>query len=199
MPKNRMVFYLLVLGLLPFLFLGLHFNNKRKELSIQEQQVDRIWEASVMQKQKQAVNNMIRVQHADADPHYLEHHLGPLLFLAQERQAIETIMKNQTFTGNEAMEKRFSFLSGENNRLLFSEGTVLTGEGVQETTQVLSHPVEIDASDLRTILHSIEGEGPKKPQLVITDFRLTKKEMADKNEVFEFSINLLQREFISSW
>ncbi len=64
------------------------------------------------------------------------------------------------------------------------------------------HPVEVNVSDLKKILTLIEGRkigefetGPQKPQLMILDFKLEKKNIRENNEVFDLNMKLLKREF----
>lgn len=100
-------------------------------------------------------------------------------------------------------KKRLEFLTGTSNDLTFTEGVVQSNPIFQETTETLVHPVEIDTKDLRTILAKIEGTtignetpSPNRPQLIILDFKLEKKHVTDKNEVFLLNLKLLKREFL---
>lgn len=95
------------------------------------------------------------------------------------------------------------FLTSEGNSLVFSEGVVQTFPLFQETTETLVHPVEVNATDIQKILARIEGlkihefsSGPHRPQLLITDFKLDKKKVNDKSEVYLLNLKLIKREFL---
>ena len=60
----------------------------------------------------------------------------------------------------------------------------------------------MNLNDLKKVLALIEGQpigdnksGPNKPQLIITDFKLDKKEITDKNDILLINMKLLKREY----
>ena len=98
----------------------------------------------------------------------------------------------QSTTGDEATEKRYAWLSGKGNQICFTDKNVQMGEGFQETTLVLTHPVQVDGSDIKQILERIDTA---KSHLIITDLQLEKKEPRLGHEVFELNLKLLKRDY----
>jgi len=195
LPINRLLVYLIILGFLPVIFTTFHYIQKKKEWEAVSQQVLNIHYLSASAARKQSLNTAVRHVYSETDQFYLENHLEPIHFLKKEKETLEQLLKNPTFTGNESAEKRYTFLTSGANQMKFIQGSVQTAERIQEADLILSHPVEIDTHDLKEILMRIEGGRKGKPQLIISDFKLNKKECANGNEVFELHMKLLKREF----
>jgi hypothetical protein len=73
---------------------------------------------------------------------------------------------------------------------------------MKETLEKQKMPIELDEEDLKNLLALIEETPfhlalPKmnRPQLIISDFSLTKKNAPLQNEVFELRMDILKREF----
>jgi len=193
-PFSRLIIYLILAGCLPFFFIGYSYI---KEKNAWNQVAHRILSMHTLVEcnaRKQSMNMAIRKKYAQTDHFYLDHQIESLRFLKKERTALERLMQNPSFTGNEVIEKRYAFLSGEANLLQFVEGTVQSGEDFQETLEKISHPVEVDTQDLKELLSRIENNQPGKPQLLVTDLNLKKKTFTSGNQVFELNLNLLKRE-----
>lgn len=197
LPFNRVMIYLIVLGFLPGVFAAFHYTQKKKAWNAVSEQINAIHYLSETKARKQYFNTIVRNTYTETDPLYLENQLEPLSFLKKERENLEQLLQNPTFTGNEAAEKRYAYLTSHANRLEFLQGSPLASEGIQETVCWLSHPVEIDSYDLKELLARLEGNRKGKPQLLITDFKCQKKILLSGNEVFELNIKLLKREFHS--
>jgi len=188
---------LIVLGLLPSLCAAFYYAQKKREWDTVSERIQQVHALSLSKARKQYTNTIVRQVYSDADSTYLENHLEPLSFLKKERETLERLLQNPTFTGNESAEKRYAFLTSRANHLEFIPQNPEVGEGIQEVQLLLSHPVEMDAHDLKEILTRIEGNRKGKPQLLITDFRFNKKTLLGGNEVFEVNLKLLKREFQS--
>lgn len=195
-PLSRLALYIVLAGFLPLLFVGYFYTKEKNEWSAVADRIMAVHSLSEQKARKQSLNNALRKKYSDADYFYLDNQVETLSFLKKEREALESLFQNPSFTGNEAAEKRYAFLLGEANRLHFTEGSVQSGEGLQETIEIQAHPVEIDTQDLKEILVRLEGNRPGKPQLVITDFKLNKKAHPNGNQVFELNLKLLKREFV---
>jgi hypothetical protein len=197
LPLNRLLIYLMILGVLPLIFAGFHYAKKKKEWEEVSQQILRIHHISTTAARKQSLNTIVRRIYSEADQFYLENQLETMSFLKKEGETLQQLLKSPTFTGNEAAEKRYAYLTSHANQFEWIQGSVQTVEGIQECDTFLAHPVEIDALDLKEILLRIEGNRKGKPQLIITDFKLNKKALSSGNEVFELNMKLLKREFHS--
>lgn len=195
LPLKRLLVYLVILGFLPIALALFNYTSKKREWEAVSQQIAQVQRFSETKVRKQFLNTTVRNAFMEADQFYLENHLEPLNFLKKEKETLENLLRSPAFTGNESAEKRFAFLLSKANRLQWVQGSTQAAEGIQEASCLLSHPVEIDAQDLKEILSRIEGNRKGKPQLIITDFKLNKKAHLSGNEVFELNMKLLKREF----
>jgi hypothetical protein len=195
LPISRLIIYLVLVGLLPLFVALVHASAKRKEWDAISQQMMSLQHYSANSARKQALNRTVRTLYGDAEHMYLENQLEPLGCLKKEKEALEHLLNSPTFTGNEAAEKRYAFLSSRANHIEWVQGSMQAAEGIQQADLLMAHPIEVDAHDLKEILARIEGNRKGKPQLIITDFRVVKKGLPNANEVFELSMKLLKREF----
>jgi len=133
-------------------------------------------------------------RHQHSDPYFLDHHIEALSFLQQEQKLLQPWASHPATPHRLELEQRLSFLRSEQNRLLFTETKTQTSPQCKETHEAQRHPIEVDETDLKRLLTLIEeippGSTTSRPQLVIRDFHLTRK-----NQTFVLEMNLLKREF----
>lgn len=200
-PSQRVIFYLIVIGFVPFILTALQWTKNINSLSYLKDKIEHVQQNIYLKKQKQASDLMVKAYYADSDHLYIDKYLETLSLLSSESSALEKIISSQAFTGNPLLEKRYEFLTKGENKLTFVEGSIHTEEGIQETLESLSHPVEIDEHDLKEILFKIEGMPidaklpPNPPQFLISEFKLNRK-MADNHETFLLNLKLIKREFL---
>lgn len=201
-PQSRIILYLLIIGLLPIVFAITNFFTNLSEFETLQEQMNQIYDQAYIKEKKQSQNMTIRKHYQHADHFYIDKQLETLSFLQPEIDALQTIIQNKYFAGDEIVKKRLETLTGPDNHLLFSEGNILKYPFFQETTATLTHPVEMNLDDLKKFLSLIEGRkmdhyqpGPNRPQLIITDFKMEKKEVTDQNDVFVINMKLLKREY----
>ena len=151
---------------------------------------------------KGAQGAAIRHIFGDADRFYLYHHLEPLSLLQEERAMLEQLIAQDPSLPLREVLARLDFLQGRSNQISFCEGAIDSYDDLRETSASFAHPIQLNSRDLLILLALIEGldlEGyqlPKgRPCLLITDFKLTRKEIDRDNEVFLLDLKLLQREF----
>jgi hypothetical protein len=202
-PLSRIVIYLLSLGLIPLALVYLFFSAQKSEIDDLQNHLEIIQNQAIVKEKKQALNLAVRDHFREADHFYIDKFLETLIFLEPEIEQLHAIVNDQNFADDERIKRRLEFLTSDSNALIFSEGVVQTFPFFQETAETLIHPVEVDAKDIQTILARIEGvkinessPGPFKPQLVITEFKLDKKQVNDQNEVYLLNLKLLKREFL---
>jgi hypothetical protein len=202
-PPNRIIFYIITLGFLPLGFVIFHGLKCSKELSSLQEKLHNTQQLILLKEQKQSFNQMVKNFYSQADHLYIDRNLETLPLLQSELGSLEKILNSQSFTGDPILEKRYEFLSKGENRLSFIEGSIQTGDGIQETAESLAHTIEIDEKDLKEILCRIEGmpydSSPplsSPPQFLITDFKLNRKKNADNNETFLLNLKLIKREFL---
>lgn len=201
-PKSRLVTYLLVLGVIPFIFVFMNFMGKRAQINETQSLIENIKERAYLLDKRQSRNYAVREHFKDSDHYYLDKQLETLKFLEPEIEGLHKLESNKNYAGDENVKQRLEFLTGDANRLQFSEGNVQNYQWVQESTDTLIHPVEVNVSDLKRILSLIEGVDippytppPDRPHLIVTDFRIDKKEINPSNEVFALNLKLLKREY----
>jgi len=202
-PQQRLILYLMLAGLLPILFVLFEFYSQQNSLNDLGDAISHVQQMALLREKKQAVNMAVRQQFRDADHFYIDKNLETLNFLEPEVEGLQKIVNNKNFPEDDAIKKRLDFLIGTGNNMVFSEGIVQSYPLFQETTETLVHPVEVNISDLKKILAKIEGvdigpytPGPNRPQLIIIDFKLDKKSVSEKNEVYVLNLKLLKREYL---
>lgn len=194
-PFSRLALYLLIVALLPLVGIGYFYVGQMREWEAVEAKMLSLAQLSQNKARRQYLNMAVRKNFAEVDSLYLENQLEPLSFLKSEREALEKFIQNPAFTGNEAAERRLAFLKSGANKLEWTSSPAQSAEGVQEIAVSLSHPIQVDAQDLKEILTRLEGNRKAKPQLIITDFYLLKKPLKGGQEIFELNLKLLKREF----
>lgn len=202
-PLSRAVLYILCLGLLPLLIVFVMFSSKKGEIEELQETLENVQHQAFIKEKKQALNLAVRHHFREADHFYIDKYLETLIFLESEIDQLQKIVQDKNFADDERVKKRLEYLTSESNSLVFSEGVVQTFPYFQETTETLVHPVEVNPTDIQAILARIEGvkikefaPGPFRPQLIVTDFKLDKKKVNDKNEVYILNLKLLKREFL---
>lgn len=141
-------------------------------------------------------------RHANADPYFLDQKIESLLFLQNEKQQIESLLRHPALPHKQSLQDRYSFLTDGSNRLSFAEENIQTSGRIKETEEKIQYPVQVDENDLQKLLTLIEDipvgsylPSDGAPQLIIRDFRLKKIKTPLESEIFEIELDLLKREF----
>jgi len=190
---------LLVLAPLPFLYFFFHFFV---QLWAYENLADEMQRISNKAKQLQTLHQKesdFLVSIKNPDHFYIDKHLETLCFLEPEIKKTESLLLDSP--NDESLKKRLHFLKEGPNRLLFSEVQTRQHNRFLEVEEKLQHLVEMNEEDLKKTLSLIEGVtiwpyGPKekRPQLIIKDFQLSKKEIASQEFVYAVNMHLIKRE-----
>lgn len=202
-PQKRLLLYLLLAGTLPIIFAWLTFSSQLNSVSQLEYNILNVQQQAFNREKKQSVNMAVRNHYRDADHFYIDKNLETLTLLEPEIESLKNMSGNANFNDDENVRKRLEALTGPVNKISFTEGVVQSSPTFQEVTETLVHPVEINVDNLREILCLVEGISignctppPNRPQLIILDFKLDKKNVSEKNEVFQLNMKLLKREFL---
>lgn len=198
-----MLLYLMIVGLIPIAFALFNFSSKLDEVNDLKIKLWKLQAEALSREKKQASNIALRSHFQGADHFYIDKNLETISFLKPEVDSLKGLLDHPNLSSDENIKKRLELLTGSGNRMVFTEGVVQSAAGLQEVTETLVHPVEINASDLKEILCRVEGiamEGckppPHRPQLIVLDFKIEKKEVSEKNQVFSLNLKLLKREFL---
>jgi hypothetical protein len=202
-PQSRLLIYLMIAGLLPLLAVLLSLFSSLDEVSNVEMGLQSLQLTATQKERKQAVNQALRSNFKQVDPFYVDKVLESLRLLQTETNSLKKIADNPNFADNEQVRRRLEFLTGSQNRLEFTESNVQTTAHFKEVTELLAHPVEVDAGDIAKILSLVEGvefssnkPPANRPQIILLEFKLDKKNAIDKNQVFQLNMKLLKREFL---
>lgn len=201
-PRNRLLIYGLLLGLLPLIFVIMNFYSQANRLDDLEVMIHSLEDKAMMREKKQAINMAVIDHYREADHFYIDKNLETLTFLDPEIENLQKLVNNKNTAFDDTIKKRLDFLT-KDNKLIFTEGVVQSSPQFQETTETLVHSVEVNMDDVLKILSRIEGVtiGPfsppsNPPQLIILDFKIERKGVSEKNEVYNLNLKLLKREFV---
>lgn len=201
-PLNRLLLYIMLLALLPAALIFILFQSPIELRRSLENEINSASQRALLFEKKQAVNLALRQQFLDADHSYIDKYLESLTLLEPEIEALQQVVRGRHLAENETINKRLDLLSGKGNKIAFSEGVVESYPYFQDTAETLTHPVEIDIDDLQKILSTVEGmkigpnePPPGRPELIILDFKLEKKNVTPNNQAFLLNMKLLKREF----
>lgn len=200
-PASRLFWYIVLLGLVPVFFAGLHVINRVRQVSDAERALTATHEKLVLEESREGLNRAIREKFSEADHHYIDKNLEALTLLTTEQETLSTVSKQKTGIFDDRLLERLKKLKTENH-LVFAEGVVQAYPQFQETSETLTHPVEVSVEDVKRILTMVEGvdiDGyhavETAPQLIVTQFTLSRKKISERHEVFELNMKLLKREF----
>jgi hypothetical protein len=202
-PPKRLMMYLMLAGLIPIFVAWFSYSSKLDRVNQLKQQVYHLQDQAFIRENKQSSNMAVRLHFSDADHFYIDKNLETLSFLEPEIESLKSMLNNPNFPDDDNIKKRIETLTGNGNSMVFTEGVVQSTPIFQEVTETLVHPIEVNVNDLRRILCNIEGIAlgdcvptPDRPQLMILDFKIDKKNVSEKNEVFLLNLKLLKREFL---
>lgn len=201
-PRKRLLIYGLLIGLLPVIFSIMNFYSKKGTQDDLENMISQVEDKAILREKKQATNMAVIDHYRDADHFYIDKYLETLIFLEPEIESLQKLVNNKNFAFDDTVKKRLEYLTSGNN-LAFTEGVVQAYPQFQETTETLVHPIEVNIDDLQEILSRIEGinlgaysSPPNPPQLIILNFKIDRKNISEKNEVYNLNLKLLKREYL---
>lgn len=200
-PPPRLLLYgALILALLPaaLLYRLWDLSSYVEALSSQLQEIE---QQLFLKERRESANLALAEALSDADPFYLEKQVETISLLDREVEALQKAMKEKKLPLDELTLKRLEQLTGK-NRIAFSESNVKQYPAYQEMIESLTTPVEVDQSDIGQLLAAIEGvqigpygARPKRPQLIILDFKIEKRRDSGENSTYLLNLKLLKREF----
>jgi hypothetical protein len=202
-PLKRKLLYLMLAGIIPVVIAWLSFSSTLERVRAVEWRIWSIQEQALNREKKQSANVSVLNHFAQADHFYIDKNLETMSFLEPELESLRKMQGDPNFPDDENIKKRIDTLTGNSNNMVFTEGVVQSTPLFQEVTETLVHPVEIDVGDLKRILCRVEGipigdctPPPDRPQLLILDFKMERKNISEDNDVFLLNLKLLKREFL---
>lgn len=185
--------------ILPFLVFFVMMTKKMGRLDEFEEAAQRLPLCLEKINANQNDKRTFKEKYGSIDPYYLDHVIEPMIFLKPEVEALKLVYSHPAFKACDNVKKRLEALTKGGNRLMFSEKQRETNHEIEEVFLTQLKPVEINESDLKTILMAVEGvsignESPPnhRPQFVIREFHLTKKKLAE-SETYLLEMQLIKR------
>ena len=193
------IWLLLIIAPIPFLIFLSQFIFGLQKLDQLEDEMERIHTKMIISQESQHKESVLLSSLKNPDPHYLDKHVETLTFLLPEIKKLETLQLENP--DDEQTIKQLQSLKEGDNRLRFSEEQIRNNELFRETEEKQQQLIKLNEEDLKKLLCLIEGitiwpYGPKegRPQLIISDFKLTKNELSSHEKVFVVSMQLIKRE-----
>lgn len=198
--KTRMIIYLMILGLLPIAYLAWGQRTESARLTRIEQRIDSVQQKALLRENKQALNQQVRNYYLNTDRFYIDKHVDSLQLLGEETELLERIINNTSVAPDPRITRRLEQLKA--NKLEFREGSVESYPYFNEIPETQARSVEVDTEDIRTVLARLEGvtigdaePGPSRPQIILIDFRLDRKQSGKDMKLYSLNTKLIKREF----
>jgi hypothetical protein len=200
-PQGRALLYCLVAGVLPvILIVSYYFLCATEQVELGT----RLQSLCTMAQQKrlrEMSNKEVRRRYSLRDHFYIDKHIETIAPLAKEKERLQSLTAQNFHPEEDKLKRRSDFLSSNQNRLSFVDGSVKNYGSFQEVEETLAHPVEVDLDDLKTILAAIE-ETPLssqeasevRPHMFITECKLEKKN-GPLQDVLLLQLKILKREY----
>jgi hypothetical protein len=190
-----MIVYILIVCLAPLIFVSMHLFAKAKEQERLMLVLDEDTQLAKEKNAKEARNKEVRKLYTLIDNYFIDKQLETTPLLQEETAFLNRLLQHGFHQDEERLRKRLQFLK-EQNKIVCTEGSVKNYSTFKETVEAFSHPVEVDANDIKTILQKIEGtqELEGRPHLIITDCKIERKK-AVSQDVYLLDIKMLKREY----
>lgn len=193
--------FFFVLIAFPLLGSGLFLYQEQSKINDLEERF-----ARAARKEKSAIGRKERKErflkrYSNADPYFIDTQIEGFSLLQNEKRLIESLLSHPAFPESKHLKERLSFI--QQNRLSFAEDHIAASTSMKEVEEKQRHPVQMDECDLKSILCLIEDvaidsplELQQKPQILIKEFQLKRRETPLHTEIFEVEMDLVKREFI---
>jgi hypothetical protein len=184
---------------IPFIYFLCSFFFQMDSLSILEERLERINAKAAQYALNKKREEQFLTDIKTVDHFYIDKHVETLVFLEPEIKRIEALFSHGEY--EESLKKRLHTLKEGPNKLAFAEDKIRSADLVREGEFHLQHPVEVNEEDLKKLLSLIEGQAigayspaPRKPQIIIKNFELTKKPLSSQEGVFIINLQMIKRE-----
>ncbi len=194
-------FYMLVAACPLCVATYLFIEKQSVDLLDQQLQIGRTKAKTAIQRKERKERFVGR--HVNPDPYFLSKELEGFVFLKDEQSELKQWLHHPAIAQKSAISQRLHFLESAQNHLVFQEEEIQLSKFYKETLEKQNQPVDVDVKDLKELLGLIEdlpSDMPSlqhRPQLIISEFSLRKKQTPLDRQVFELKIDLFKREFLS--
>lgn len=201
LSPSRLFIYLVLLNMLVFAYVFWHDHSENTQIDEVQRRMIKLEQDTQVRDRKRADNNRVRTYYADADRFYLEKQVQSMSLLRDQAQELEKLLQVKSVSEDPRITRRLTAL--KDNRIVFSEGMVQSYPFFNEIPETLSQPVEVDVEDIRELLAKLEGiqlgpytPGERRPQFLITEFRLDRKSLSQNENSYMLNLKLLKREYL---
>jgi hypothetical protein len=198
---NPLYFYFISLA--PIFFALVYLLIQKGNLDDKEERFSFACKKGKLALERKSKKERFLNRYRNADPYFIDREIESLAFLEQEKEELSALLKHPALADKRQADSRLQFLSSEENRLAFAEEGIRTSTRMKETEEKQRHPVQMDEGDLKKLLALLEDlpiEGlsslENRPQIIVTDFLLEKKDTSLNSTVLEVDMKLLKREWI---
>lgn len=180
-----------LLSFIPTCLAILYFLHAESNLEGMESEVKmlKIKAANVHKAQAEEIQRQKALQRVD--PNYVASQLESLPLRADEIKYLEALAKANSLSKEKT--ERLKVLKKQNH-LRFTAEAAQKKEHFTETELCQEKPVEMDLNDLKTVLARVETTNNGAPELVVTEFDLSKKPLSSTEECYELQMKLIKRE-----
>jgi hypothetical protein len=205
LQEERRTIFLLLLLITLFPFLIWYYTSSEYDETLSA--YDEI-HATCLSLQKiasgQMQNRNLITRYQNKDSLFLQRQVEPFVLLTKEFKERESDSFSSCLPITQEKKDRMHFLQSGSNSFSFIEGKVQQSKQLKETLEVQTKPVEMDESDLETILQRLEKETStdakteeileNRPLFLIETAELERKKKFDR-ELWLVKFKLLKREF----
>lgn len=202
-PPSRQFLYALLFGASLICLAFGYFKITQTQINSFKERLERIESKLFVFNNNQKENLATIAHYQNSDRYYIDSEIESMVFLQNEIESLEKIIRHKNFTGDLNITQRLQYLTSSKNRLLFSESDVKKQGQLQEKILTIASPIELNGDDLKNLIEKIEHTThPKgdnlsvKPQLICLEIRLDKKGTSQNGaHLFLSHLKLLQRDY----
>ena len=198
--KTPLVF--LILLLTPICLAFCYFFSRYTEITDLEDRFYVVCKKMKSSLEKKEKKEQFIQRYKASSPYFLDEQIESISFLEEEKKHLQNLLQHPAIVDKRPIESRLQFLASEGNRFVFTEEAIKTNASMKETEEKQRHPVQMSPDDVKKTLSLLEdlpienyGRTENRPQIVITDFLLQKKQTSLKTDVFEVDMQFIKREF----
>lgn len=195
-PPSRIILYVILGSLLPVVAAIVWTQSTISTAEENQYLLYSLGERIQKKAATQERNRAIIQRFHGKDSLFLHHHIESLRPLSKEIAFLQEKVQKLVLPEDGLYEKRLTALTSGENNFSFTEASTEVGANYKETVENQTKPVDLDESDLQTVLTLLEGteENSEKPHLIISEAHIERKKGLVK-EAWNFVVKIIRREY----
>ena len=201
---SKIIIYAFLAAIIPALFILWELSSNFEKCTALEERIQ-------INTEKAALLSPLLKKHVahrrgleNRDPNFVNSHLETFIPLSHEIDSLKERSQRGFLPDEDAFKRRLEFLTSGQNTITFVESGIQTNNGIKETVESQTKPIEMNGNDVCEFLERIEGakDAPpysKRPHLQFLECRIERKKQTNgsfTNEVYLFTSKLLKQECI---